>query len=303
MDIPISGSARKLFGAAFVITVALLLFLQFIIIPWIADEPTPSGVEVSDQVIGHIIGTLVGGTLLAIVALKLLPKSERPEIVHTLAPHQIHETLEQDIRASTSWRFRGALGEYTRARTIPEIVERTARSQVRHRLDIELLDPTDDRAVESYALFRASEATGNDEDWSADRVRRDIYATILTAACAASEQPLLTVTLGLQPAFSILLLDVGDQHAIITKTNRTQPALVFPRESFYYAACTDEFDWSLRQSRNVGLRSAAIDRAGLTAQNVGGALTRLGLGSPYLESAGNCTELMQAFAAPVNPYD
>ncbi|MGH3900056.1 MAG: hypothetical protein ACRDTA_17810, partial [Pseudonocardiaceae bacterium] len=131
--------------------------------------------------------------VLALLAVTLLKdrQSASKALADTFAVRQLNavevgQEHAEARRHTEQWVFKGGTGTYLRAVTLRECIEHARRQGRPLRMQLEVIDPTDDALCTEYAQFRSSLAPGPDgtgETWTFERTRKESFATVL-AACA-----------------------------------------------------------------------------------------------------------------------
>ncbi|MBA2323355.1 MAG: hypothetical protein H0V92_04815 [Pseudonocardiales bacterium] len=168
--------------------------------------------------------------------------------------------LEKARRQTQVWNYKGVTGGHLRTVTLPGSV-RQAQQEGWGSLELrlEIVDPTEDVPCEEYARFRNSlvpSAGQRKEEWTADRVRVEAYATILAACWHKQRFSPLSLGIGLSRVISTFRWDISIRHAIQSREDPSAPSLVFNDEQPYHRACQRELARSFDQARQV-----PIDRA------------------------------------------
>jgi hypothetical protein len=160
--------------------------------------------------------------------------------VQQIAPHQIKEGLEDLLRKSSGWSYRGGSGRWLRQATLP--VMATKRQEGEIQISIQLLDPRDEGLCVEYARFRAFHSDPTDSRPNEDdprTIQSDILASIYAAGWY-SWNSRVRPSVVLLRGFSPLRFDAGSAGLFVTIANRSQPALYASNGSWYYKSVTDE---------------------------------------------------------------
>lgn len=153
--------------------------------------------------------------------------------------------------------LQGGTGTYLRAVTLKECVEHARREQRPLRMQLEIIDPTNDALCTRYARFRSSLVPGPDgtgETWTFERTRKEAFATVLAACWYRQRFPLLTIRVGLSKIMTTFRWDFSSQSVIMTDPFGS--GLVFARDKPHYRAYSRELDESFRQARGVDIEKA-----------------------------------------------
>jgi hypothetical protein len=203
--------------------------------------------------------------VLALLAATLLKdrqsaaKAADTSAVRQLSGLEYGQENAQARRHTDQWIFKGGTGTYLRAVTLPECVEHARREQRPLRMQLEIIDPTDESLCTAYAQFRYSLSPGPDgtgETWTVQRTRKESFATVLAACWYRQRYPFLTIEVGLSKVMSTLRWDLSSQSMIMTQDNPSHPALMFAKGKPYYRAYSRELVASFRQARRIDLDKA-----------------------------------------------
>lgn len=221
-----------------------------------------------------------------------------PEIGHA------HTSARRDTE---QWIFKGGTGTYIRAVTLPECVANARREQRPLRVQVEILDPTDEQLCETYAQFRTSltpEADRTGEVWTTDRTRRESFATVLAACWHRQRYTFLTIDVGLSRVMTTFRWDLSSSRVIVTQDNPNTPALSFERDKPYYRDLSRELVASFKQTKQVPLsrceqlplsEEPSVDQARRL-------FDALGLPLPATYTDRDIADIVRRALKPRNPY-
>ena len=167
---------------------------------------------------------------------------------------EVGAALEEARRNTDRWTFKGGTGTYLRAVTLPECVEIARRKKHTLHVQLEVIDPANEKLCASYAQFRRSLSDQPDaigEIWTVDRTRKESYATVLAACWYSQRYSFLTVEVGLSPVMSTFRWDMTPHRLIITQEDPQFPAMMLEPGKYYYEIYTRELMASLRQCRQI----------------------------------------------------
>lgn len=205
--------------------------------------------------------------VLALLAATLLKdrQSASKALTETTAARQLNgaevgQELAEARRHSEQWIFKGGTGTYLRAVTLKECVENARREKRPLRMQLEIIDPTDEALCKAYAQFRSSLAPGPDgtgEAWTFERTRKEAFATILASCWYRQRFPFLTIDVGLSKVMATLRWDLSSRCMIMTQEDPAGPALMFDKDKAYYRAYSRELMASFNQTRRVSVDDAS----------------------------------------------
>ncbi|WP_433760824.1 hypothetical protein [Nocardia sp. CA-135398] len=210
-------------------------------------------------------------------------------------------------RGTEQWLFKGGTGTYLRAVTLRECVENARREQRPLRIQVEVLDPTNEQLCKTYAQFRSSlvpEADRTGELWTTERTRKESFATVLAACWYRQRFTFLTIDVGLSTVMTTFRWDLSSSCVIVTQDNPNTPALMFERDKPYYRDFNRELVASFKQARQVPLsRSEELALADEPSVDQTRALfDLLGLALPASYSDRDVADIVRRALQPRNPY-
>jgi len=263
----------------------------------------------SPQVIG-------GATLLvlALIAVTLLRDRntaakayKETSAVRMLYGHEVGQAHAEARRGTEQWIFKGGTGTYLRAVTLPECVANARREKRPLRVQLEIIDPTDEELCKTYAQFRSSLTPGPDgtgEPWTLERTRRESFATVLAACWYRQRFTFLTVEAGLSKTMTTFRWDQSSRCVIMTQEDPAGPALLFELGKPYYQAYSRELVASFKQARHVRIDKA--DELHLsdepTVDEVRKLFVGLGMELPRSFTDRDVSDLIRRALQARNPY-
>lgn len=227
--------------------------------------------------------------------------------VHLLYGPEIGHAHTLARRGTEQWLFKGGTGTYLRAVTLRECVENARREQRPLRIQVEVLDPTNELVCKTYAQFRSSlvpEADRTGELWTTERTRKEAFATVLAACWYRQRFTFLTIDVGLSTVMTTFRWDLSSSCVIVTQDNPNTPALMFERDKPYYRDFNRELVASFKQARQVPLsRSEELALADEPSVDQARALfDLLGLALPASYTDRDVADVVRRALQPRNPY-
>ncbi|MDR7319935.1 MULTISPECIES: hypothetical protein [Catenuloplanes] len=242
-----SAVLRRWFFVVLALAAAVILLVRFLAFPTSTDSPAWANTvgAVLDNLLAAVVTSIAIG--LSYVLLLPSPEAERVEI---LPAKSISGALESAARGCTRWSVRARTASYFARKILPVLKDNALHSGGSIQIRIQLLDPENDAAVKAYAQYRSNKP-GASAAWSEQRVRTEIYSTILAVAVCRNEAPRLDIEVGFSPDFWVLSLDLSDDSAFITGQNKGDPCLVVRQESDFFNGWRDDFDAGFLMCRVV----------------------------------------------------
>lgn len=195
-----------------------------------------------------------------------------------VVPDDIGRVLSKSWQTTKRWRFKGGTGTYLRAATLPGLALRENRLNTD--VWVEILAPDDEGVCERYGVHRSrgpnrSTKNGTD-DWGANRVRIQSYATIV-AAIWYTQYFKMRVNVALTSVISTLRYDLSDDFVMITREDPDARALsIRGGDSSYFASTERELDMSFNEGRVLGIQKAKkLPRNEIGADDVRAVLRQL----------------------------
>jgi hypothetical protein len=134
--------------------------------------------------------------------------------------------------STKSWEFRGGIGDVLRTATLPAYVEANVDARLVMRLEI--LDPTDTPLCEAYARHRALLDGARADEWSAQRVREELLATVFAACWYRRQHRSLDIRVGLSSVLHTIRWEAADDVLIVSEEGKAGYALVIEESKPYY---------------------------------------------------------------------
>ena len=223
--------------------------------------------------------------------------------VRSVSGPELGQAYADARRDTDRWIFKGGTGGSLRASTLPRCVEVARQSGRPLRLQLEVIDLTEDALCEEYARLRSTRGPGEsspDGAWTGERVRKEVYATIL-AACWHRQRlrNLLTVEIGLSRVVSTFRWDLSASCVIMTQEDSPSSSLVFDNGRAHYRAFDRELVASFNQARRVHVDRADTLRIAETptTEEVRRLFAALALDLPTSFSERDVTEIVRKAVA------
>ncbi|MFE3001142.1 hypothetical protein ACFXG4_39940 [Nocardia sp. NPDC059246] len=170
------------------------------------------------------LNAVSGATLLvlSLLALTLLRDRNRTSrlvrelaAVRLLHGAEIDQAHAQARRDTDNWIYKGGTGTYLRAVTLPYFPGRARDESHLLNLRVEVLDPGNEQLCLADAQYRNSlqpQGDASGRPWTADRIRKQSYATALACAWYRQQSEFLTIELGLSSTLSTYRWDMSDRN-------------------------------------------------------------------------------------------
>ena len=217
--------------------------------------------------------------------------------VNVIASHDIKEALNSMLDRTERFSYYGHTARWTRAATFPKIFEQANNLRVTKHIDLIIIDPDSESACNFYASFGHGERKKGREINSITDVRLELLTTFL-CCLEINQSPFVEVGLYLTDRVSISRFDISDSALILTKPYQGDPALYFPKNTFFYSSYKEEFNIAKQQCKRVNLDISERD---IKASNLKKVLCEAGFKVKYVDHEFE-RELLQMFGKVEKPY-
>jgi hypothetical protein len=266
--------------------VLALGLLRYRLLPFWNPSLSRGATEALAQLTEGLVTTLIVTILIGAFIFFVTPAVMRVAKLEPVDPKQINPLLKEAALKSINWTFRGGMGRYTRAETLPVLVRRGRDSGTRRKIRIMLIDPDNARTCHSYASYRNGLASGSKgERLTADQVRDQILATIIAATRAGFAESMVDVELFVLPVWSVVRIDISDQYVIVTSEDRREPGLRADNGTHFYGTYAKDLDFLAKQGRSLPTLESLNDASMSSPDDLPNLLNHLGLNHNDLDQS------------------
>ncbi|MQY02232.1 hypothetical protein [Actinomadura macrotermitis] len=217
----------------------------------------------SSQTLGELSGRLAHMDRFEQVVDDARRALDEASVVRVLSRAQLDQVLTEARRSTDRWHYKGGTGRYLRTRTLPECVAAARRERRTLLMRVEIVDPADEQVCETFARHRDSlpegpGGTAPQDRWTADRVRKEVYATVLAACWYRQRFAMLDIDVGLSRAMTTIRYDLSASLIAVTRDDPAGDVLIVDAGRFYYGWCATELQTSLEQARRVPIEQARL---------------------------------------------
>ena len=222
-----------------------------------------------------------------------------------LAEPAIADTFAEARRDARQWMYRGGTGTYLRSVTLPALAAATRTSGRLIFLNIQVIDPRNDKLCADYARHRYSADVWPDSEspWTRELVRDAVYATILAACWHRQHFGMLRIRLGVVPTWSSFRYDMAPSCLMITVRDREMPAYRVPAGKLLYEYWETELRISADQAEGVALDQAPALSWVPTCDEALGVLAALGMPLNRTDDESVQAIIDKALYRGATPYD
>lgn len=296
-DIIKSPTKLRVYFISLVIFLAFMIFANYYLLPkaFILFGDDYEGVIPS--FINNLIA-LLGSSLIASGFIWFVtPSGLDSNDVNVISSHDIKDCLDSMLNRTERFSYYGHTARWNRAVTFPKILEQANDLRVTKHIDLIIIDPDDASACNFYASFRHGERKKGKKIQSAKDVRIELLTTFL-CCLEISKSPFIEIGLYVTDRVSISRFDISDNALMLTKPYQGDPALYFPKNTFFYSSYKEEFNVAKQQCKKINLDVSDKD---IKESNLKKALFEAGFQPDYVDSEFE-KELLEAFGKVEKPY-
>jgi hypothetical protein len=246
---------RRAFFIICILVIISALLVRYLWLPRFDPSLSLHGVQLLASIIEKLLVSFVVTIMIGFFLFWLEPGATREPSMSEVDPKEISSLLSSAIQSTEKWWFRGGTGRYLRAVTLPKIAETTQSTSSTKELHVQLIDPTELTVCKEYAAYRSGIRSANNEaePWTQERVRKEVYATLICLFLRATEYPLLNVRITLLPSFSSFRIDLSSRYVILTKEDSQAPGVRCDYGSYFYDAYRDDLVLTAKQGRSISV--------------------------------------------------
>lgn len=227
-------------------------------------------------------------------------------MVRSLSGDQVGDALERARAQTNRWYFKGGTGTYLRAVTLPRCVEAATRQRAQLSIKIDIINPAEEQTCAAYARFRQTFARRHNDDaahaWTADRTRKEAYATVLAACWFRQRLDTLEISVHLSSGVPTLRFDLSETCLIITQDDPNRVNLLVARDQPLYDYYVTELHQSREQAVRLDLRGVAPLGDEPTVDEVRAVFDDVDLPLPSVFSDADVAEIVEKALHAEDPY-
>ncbi|WP_264969335.1 hypothetical protein, partial [Klebsiella variicola] len=245
--------SRNSFITLFIIVLILILLLRYVALPHIYPLQSTDLGGFFATIFNGLLSSLTVTFLIGLFMFWIQPESESNAKIEIAYPKELPELFNVAFLRTEIWYYKGGCGRYFRTATLPNMAKQARSKSQSKEILVVILDPANIDLCEKHANYRSGTASQEIESrpWTTEEVRAELFATIITTLITQAKEPSLRIKLSLCPHYSSFRIDLSDDYAIITKEDRSSPAIICHKGTHFYKSYKDEVILSLNQSRSV----------------------------------------------------
>lgn len=227
-------------------------------------------------------------------------------MVRSLTGAELEQALDRARHHTDRWVFKGGTGTYLRAVTLPVCIREAQLQRRSLTVKIDIINPADEQACAAYARFRQTFAHRLDvvppDSWSADRTRKESFATVLAACWHRQRLDTLEIDVHLSSVVPTLRFDLSASCLIITQDDPRRVNLLVERDRPLYDYYVTELHQSREQAVALDLRRTVPLSEEPTVDETHRLFEGLGLPLPTSFTDRDVSEVIEKALHAENPY-
>lgn len=286
----------KWYFAGLTLIVLILLALNYVAVPnFVSEEVVYKEALVS--FLNNMIALSISGIVASWALLFFTPRTLKNSDIDIVNPHDISHMLEALASKTECFCYLGHTARWNRAVTLEKLKCDAESRKTRKDITLIILDPDNNFSCEYYCNFgHASRDKGNKIS-NANDVRTELLSTVL--ACMRYQQsPFLDINLFVTDKVSFFRLDISDTAILLTKPYSDEPALHFPKDTFFYSSYKEEFKIVRDQSRRINIDASEPE---LSPENCAQLLEKAGVSTDGLDKK-MIEKIISCSNSSVRPY-
>lgn len=179
-DLLHTKTRQKYYYITSALALVLLIAFRFFVLPTFSSLTQQSLPSIIASMLEVLIASLLASLAATSIILWLTPGSNRTAMMDVVWSMDIHETMREALDRTSEWHYRGHIGRYFRAETLPRLAEDSKATNTTKNVYLQLIDPRDEKVCTTFARFRTSQ--------------RNAPRNIMYTARAAKLETIATIT-------------------------------------------------------------------------------------------------------------
>lgn len=280
----------------FLITAFIILVIMKVIAIYpLANDQDAIGILI--LTLDNLIALTLSIFVASLAYIFFTPNNIREGDIHIVPSYDLENELEKIIEDTETYYYAGHTARWNRSITLKKLESKANLKNTRIEVSFIILDPNSEKVCLYYAEFGHANRKNSSQIDSIKNVRIELITTILICAKYKIE-PLLDIKVYLTDKVSLFRLDISDTEAVLTKADPKEPALAFPKDTFFYRSYREEFRVTRDQSRQItlGRLPSTIDIAGCKEH-----IERIGIETEGITN-GDWDKIIKEIGKPTSPY-
>lgn len=291
--------SRRLFillSITFLTLVATILF-------FIGDVSNSNNyqLKITVNILSAVFATAFVGFFGGVFVYFVSPKVNAESLVDVVSQNECSKTFRTMRGKTNVWSYSGGFGRYFRSVTLPKLFEYAKHNNASLRIEGIISNPENAKLCELHATLRNSiKGVQNKSDWNASEVKCEILVTLLICQDYFNSTNQITLEVYLSDIVTLNRYDISSSGAVITREDRSSPALYFSSESKFYNNSNQDYMLLKNQGRIVSLGLTNIMKSGSITDTIKLRIDSLGLNIEVTEA--ELQKIISVYNENPNPY-
>ena len=291
-----SRHKRRWYFFFLIITAMLLAVCNYLVLP-LYLESNFNIVDMVTSFINNLIALVLSVLVASIAFLFFSPKVIKTSDIEILHPKDLKSELERIADNTDIYYYMGHTARWNRSVTLEKLRIKSESKRTRIEVSLLILNPNNRDLCKYYSSFGHSHRKNGFEVKTELDVRIELIITVLVCAKYNSNQ-LLQISIHFLDKASLFRLDISDEGIIFTKPYKEEPALLFPKNTFFYNSYKEEFKIAREQCHDITLE---ILPTKLNISNCRDYLKDLGIDLSDIDND-SMTRIIGSINNPAKPY-
>lgn len=246
---------RKLLFVIVFLVFCVLLLLRTFVFNELDAAGKPNHAALLRAFFDTLMSTILVSSSVTIALLWVRYPVDESDSETFIQPFMIDECLRRGAVDTKEWYYLGHTGRYIRSQILPFINKDSLARNENKKVKVIILDPLNDNLCDFYATYRNNTRSNQSkqEVWTMEKVRHDLFATVLCMIELQQANSMLEVNAGFLAVVSLFRADISSSMALITQEDSQEPAIRFSCGSHFYKCYRRELELSWRQSYQLGI--------------------------------------------------
>lgn len=235
---------------------ALLILVNYLILPCYLEVDSNITYTIT-ALLNNLIALVLSVLVASIAVIFFSPKVIRTSDIEILHPKDLKSELEKIVNDTDIYYYMGHTARWNRSVTLEKLKVKAESKRTRIEVSLLILNPNNKNLCKYYSGFGHSNRRNGLKLKTGLDVKVELIITILVCA-KYNSSPLLQISIYFLDKASLFRLDISDEGIIFTKPYKEEPALLFPKNTFFYDSYKEEFKIARDQCDAITLKALPI---------------------------------------------
>jgi hypothetical protein len=275
----------------------LALFILIIINYFVVEGSSFPYDSVIFSILNNFIALLGSSLVIGGFYWVVTPSGLKDGDINVISSHDIKSVLNSMVEKTERFFYFGHTCRWNRFETFEKLLKDAKKSKLAKNINLIILDPDDLEVCKYYSEFGHGERNKGRSLNTALDVRIELLTTFLHCI-KFNNSPLLNISIRVSNRTSFFRYDISDDAILQSTPYLGDPAMHFPKGSFFYNSYKEEFGNVWKQSRKINLLKNSEVLSNNDMRNV---LSSAGFNISYIDES-FIKDLVKYFNNIVCPY-